>query len=721
MQNNKQAKKPAKPTLIEFLKTQAGKPLSFKELAVALGVARADNDAFKRVIRELLADGEIVKIRGDRYGLPSKMNLVTGVISCHQDGYGFVCPEGEGADVYVGRGKMKGAMHNDKVVVRVEGVKSGGKREGSIIRIVARANKTLVGKFRAPRSKGAPASVSPSDEKITTSIMIPEGQSLGAKEGDIVEAEITAWPYGNEPAVGKILEVLGRADDPDVEIEVIAKKYRLPRRFPPEVALEAKNIPSEVLPSEIKGREDLRGRTVVTIDGETAKDFDDAVSIERTALGYKLFVSIADVSHYVKEGTDLDKEAYQRGTSVYFPDRCIPMLPERISNGIASLNPNVERLTMTAEIEFDENGAPVRTSFYESVIKSSERLTYTNVKKTLTKEDPSVSGRYAHIEQDLKTMEELALKLFKRRMEQGSIDFDLPEPQIIIDIEGRPVDIVKSERNVAHRIVEEFMLSANRAVAEFFSSAKYPFVYRIHETPDAASVAEFKEFAAGLGLRLEEKTSPKSFQRLLAAAADTPYEKLINHVLLRTMRQAVYSDKNLGHFGLAFEDYTHFTSPIRRYPDLVVHRLLKKALRKEYTAKERERLKASLPEITSHASARERNAMEAEREIVDLKKVQFMKDKAGEVLPGIVSGVTSFGFFVELKDYFVEGLVHVTSLKDDYYVFTEKKHMLVGEKTKRKFQVGMEVTVKITKVDMEKRRLDMELPLDGKNRRDKRR
>ena len=303
----------------------------------------------------------------------------------------------------------------------------------------------------------------------------------------------------------------------------------------------------------------------------------------------------------------------------------------------------------------------------------------------LTKEDPSVSERYAHIEEDLKTMEELALKLFKRRMEQGSIDFDLPEPQIIIDIEGRPIDIVKSERNVAHRIVEEFMLSANRAVAEFFSSAKYPFVYRIHETPDAESVAEFKEFAAGLGLRLEEKTSPKSFQRLLAAAADTPYEKLINHVLLRTMRQAVYSDKNLGHFGLAFEDYTHFTSPIRRYPDLIVHRLLKKALRKEYTAKERERVAASLPEITSHTSARERNAMEAEREIVDLKKVQFMKDKAGEVLPGIVSGVTSFGFFVELKDYFVEGLVHVTSLKDDYYVFTEKKHMLVGEKTKRKF------------------------------------
>ncbi|MEK7314202.1 MAG: ribonuclease R [Deltaproteobacteria bacterium] len=722
MKNDTPSKKPTKSVLMEFLKTRAGKPLSFKELAVALGVARADNDAFKRAIRELLADGEIVKIRGDRYGLPSKMNLVTGVISCHQDGYGFVCPDIEGADVYVGRGKMKGAMHNDKVVVRVEGVKPGGKREGSIIRIVARANKTLVGKFRASRGKGAPASVSPSDEKITTNIMIPEGQSLGAKEGDIVDVEITGWPYRDEPAVGKILEVLGKADDPDVEIEVIAKKYRLPRRFPPEVALEAKNVPSEVLPSEMKGREDLRGRTVVTIDGETAKDFDDAVSIERTAHhGYKLFVSIADVSHYVTEGANLDKEAYQRGTSVYFPDRCIPMLPENISNGIASLNPNVERLTMTAEIEFDENGAPLRTSFYESVIKSAERLTYTNVKKVLKKEDPSVSERYAHIEEDLKTMEELALKLFKRRMEQGSIDFDLPEPQIIIDIEGRPIDIVKSERNVAHRIIEEFMLSANRAVAEFFSSAKYPFVYRIHETPDAESVAEFKEFAAGLGLRLEEKTSPKSFQRLLAAAADTPYEKLINHVLLRTMRQAVYSDKNLGHFGLAFEDYTHFTSPIRRYPDLVVHRLLKKALRKEYTPSVRERVAASLPEITSHASARERNAMEAEREIVDLKKVQFMKDKAGEVLPGIVSGVTSFGFFVELKDYFVEGLVHVTSLKDDYYVFTEKKHMLVGEKTKRKFQVGMEVTVKIVKVDIEKRRLDMELPLDGKNKRDKRR
>ncbi|MFZ3072565.1 MAG: ribonuclease R [Thermodesulfobacteriota bacterium] len=718
MKNDKQTKKIA---LIEFLKTKAGKPLSLKELAVALGVARADKDAFKRVVRELLADGEIVKIRGERYGLPSKMNLVTGVISCHQDGYGFVCPEAEGEDVYVGRGKMKGAMHNDKVVARVEGVKSGGKREGSIIRIVARANKTLVGKFRASRVSGASASVTPSDEKITTTIMIPEGQSLGAKDGDIVEAEITAWPCGNEPAAGKILEVLGRADDPDVEIEVIAKKYRLPRKFPPDVMGEAKNVPSEVLPQDILGRKDLRGRTVVTIDGETAKDFDDAVSIERTALGYRLFVSIADVSHYVTEGTELDKEAYQRGTSVYFPDRCIPMLPERISNGIASLNPNVERLTMTAEIEFDFEGGQVKTSFYESVIKSAERLTYTNVKKTLTKEDPSVSERYAHIEGDLKTMEELALKLFKRRMEDGSIDFDLPEPQIIIDIEGRPIDIVKSERNVAHRIVEEFMLAANRAVAEVFSSANYPFVYRIHETPDAASVVEFKEFAAGLGLRLDEKTSPKSFQRLLASAAGTPYEKLINHVLLRTMRQAVYSDKNLGHFGLAFEDYTHFTSPIRRYPDLVVHRLLKKVLRKEYSASVRERVAGSLPEITSHASGRERNAMEAEREIVDLKKVQFMKDKAGEVLPGIVSGVTSFGFFVELKDYFVEGLVHVTSLRDDYYVFMEKKHMLIGEKTKRKFQVGMEVTVKITKVDIEKRRLDMELPLDGKNRINKRR
>src|SRR3990172_8314138 len=316
MKNDTPSKNPTQSVLMEFLKTRAGKPLSFKELAVALGVARADNDAFKRVIRELLADGEIVKIRGDRYGLPSKMNLITGVISCHQDGYGFVCPEGEGADVYVGRGKMKGAMHNDKVVVRVDGVKPGGKREGSIIRIVARANKTLVGKFRAPRGKGASASVSPSDEKITTSIMIPEGQSLGAKEGDIVEAEITGWPYKDEPAAGKILEVLGRDDDQEVEIEVIAKKYRLPRKFPHEVMGEAKNIPSEVLHSELKGREDLRGRTVVTIDGETAKDFDDAVSIERTGLGYRLFVSIADVSHYVTEGTDLDKEAYQRGTSV---------------------------------------------------------------------------------------------------------------------------------------------------------------------------------------------------------------------------------------------------------------------------------------------------------------------------------------------------------------------------------------------------------------------
>jgi len=709
-----------------FMEQEETGPITLRELVHAFGVPRADRDRFKRIIKSMVSEGLLIKTRGGRYGLPSKMNLVTGRLTCHPDGYGFVVPEGAGkereGDIFISNRKLSGAMHNDTVVARVEGIKKGGRgdrREGSIIRVISRANKTIVGRFEWGRGFGV---VIPSDERVISDIIIPPKEAKGATDGMIVSAEITRWPAKNMGATGRVLDIIGDPDDPDVEAEVILRKYGLPNRFPLSVMHEVKGVPREVSPKEIKDRVDLRERTVFTIDGETAKDFDDAVSIEKTHKGYRLWVSIADVSYYVKEGTEIDTEAYARSTSVYFPDRAIPMLPEALSNGICSLNPNVDRLTMTAELDLDEDGRVTHKRFYESVIRSAERMTYTDVKKLITDEDAELSKRYARILPDVKLMAELAQKLMKRRSEEGSIDFDLPEPQIIIDIEGRVEGIVKSERNIAHRLIEEFMLSANRAVAEEFSTRELPFIYRVHEEPSVDSIADFAEFVAGFGIRFSAE-GPKSFQSVLKQVEGKAEEKLVNHVLLRSMKQAVYSEDNAGHFGLAFDDYTHFTSPIRRYPDLVVHRLLKLLLKKQYTAEARGHMESALPEIAGHTSARERKAMEAEREIADLKKCQFMKDKVGEEYGGFVSGVTSFGFFVELKDYFVEGLVHVSMLTGDYYIFDEKRHTLTGERTKKSFRLADEVRVKVAGVDLERRRIDLVLAQeeDGAGKKKRRR
>ncbi len=715
---------PDKDTFLKAIQNKIHKPLSFKELVRQLMIPKEKRDMFKRLLKEMVKDGSIVKIRGERYGLPSKMNLIVGELTCHPDGFGFVMPEDGGDDIFINPRNLKGAMHGDKVVVRVEGLaKRSGKKEGRIIRILDRAHKTIVGRFERGKGFGV---VIPSNKRILQQIIIPPKEGSDIEEGKIVEAEIVRWPAEKVAPLGKIIGILGEPDDPDVEIEVIVRKYALPHRFPHHVAAEAKEVSQKVEERDIQGRVDLRKRTTVTIDGETAKDFDDAVSLERTTQGYKLWVSIADVAHYVKEGSHLDQEAYKRGTSTYFPDRCIPMLPEALSNGICSLNPNVDRLTLTAEMEFDHHGNIAHSKFYESVIKSVERLTYTKVKTILATPpcpplekggEGELRERYSHILNDLKIMEELCLKLRQKRADMGSIDFDLPEPQIIIDIEGRVEDIVKSERNIAHQLIEEFMLAANQAVATYITKKKLPFLYRVHEEPGEESIYEFKEFIRNFGYHLKgEKLSPKVLQEVLSAAAGKPEERLINHILLRSMKQAKYSEKNIGHFGLAFEYYSHFTSPIRRYPDLIVHRILKQIMKGRYSEKDKEHWERSLPEIASHTSNRERNAMEAEREIVDLKKTQFMKDKIGEVYTGIISGVTSFGLFVELEGYFVEGLIHVTNMKDDYYIFMEKEHSLVGERTKKRFRVGDTAKVRIENVDIERRQIDMVLEGDTKGK-----
>ncbi len=620
-----------------FMKAEASRPLNFRELAKGLGIARDERAAFKGIINALCEEGEIIKTRGGHYGLPTKMNLIKGVLTCHPNGFGFVIPGDEeekaNGDIFIAPRKMKGAMHGDGVVARVEKQKSDGRREGSIIRVTARAQREIVGIYKKARGTRF---VVPSDEKVLQDIVIPARSSLKANDGDIVVVEITAYPARHQPPTGRITAVLGDPNDPNVEADIITKKYGLSTTFPETVIREAESIPTEVLEKDHEGRTDLRSKINFTIDGETARDFDDAVGIERTKHGYKLYVSIADVSHYVKPGTRLDAEAYQRATSVYFPDRCIPMLPEALSNEICSLKPKVDRLAMTAELDFDKSGGEIGATFYESVIKSKERLTYTKVKGILGDKDPELIEKYSNIHEDLLIMQELAELLAKRRKKDGSIDFDLPEPQIILDMEGRVEDIVRSERNLAHRLIEDFMLAANRAVARVFTGKRVPAIYRVHESPEETKVSEFRDFIKTFGFEIKGEATPKSFQKVLEAAAGTSEERLINHVLLRSMRQAVYSEVNAGHFGLAFKDYTHFTSPIRRYPDLIVHRILKDVIANTYSKVKQEQMAAWLPEAGIHTSAQERKAMEAEREIVDLKKAQFMLDKVGEVFQGFI-------------------------------------------------------------------------------------
>ena len=580
-------------------------PLLLKEVLRHMGLQKQERRQVRETLKSLTEEGRVVRIRGNRYGLPDKMNLVVGKVKCHPDGYGFVIPETEGEeDVFISPKNLIEAMHGDRVVARVESIRKKG-REGRVIRILERALRKVVGKFMRGKNYSY---LIPDDERILQEVFIPEGETKRARPNQIVVAEITRYPIERARPEGRVTHILGYPDDPEVEPQIIIHKYDLPHRFSSLTLKEAQQLSSTPSLDPYRDRMDLRRIPTVTIDGENAKDFDDAVSIEKSEDGgFKLYVSISDVSHYVQEGTALDEEAYLRGTSVYFPDRAIPMFPTQLSNEICCLHPRVDRLTLTVELQYDAQGEQRDVRFYPSVIRSDERMTYTVVRKILVDGDAERKMKFKHLLPSLEEMASLSQELRRRRIERGNIDFDLPEPEVILNLQGETEDIIRAERNLAHQIIEEFMIAANEAVAHFIQEKGIPFIYRIHEPPRQEALEEFRRFISHLGYKMRKDSdhSPKALQKILLDVKERPEEKVVNSILLRSMKWAKYSAKNLGHFGLASDAYAHFTSPIRRYPDLLVHRILKRVLFK----KEAIDLEETLAKKAEHLSARERVAM----------------------------------------------------------------------------------------------------------------
>ncbi len=627
----------------------------------------------------------------------------------HPDGYAFLVLDDPAApDLYLPRGRVRPAMHSDRAVAEVEASDRRGRTRGRIVRVVERGAKDLIGVYRrAART----SSLVPQDPRVGYLVLVPPEAAGAARDGDLVVASITRYPTPVSDVEARVTSVLGPADDPRVETDAIIHTHGLPMEFPPRVRDDAARVPRAVPAAAVAGRLDLRDMPLATIDGENARDFDDAVGIETLSGGrVRLTVAVADVAAYVRAGSAIDTEAVARGTSVYFPDRVIPMLPESLSNGICSLMPNVDRLVKVARLDIGAGGEIEAATFADAVMRSAARLTYTEVARILTDRDPEARGRYPALVGPLERMEELCRVLMERRRHRGSIDFDLPEAEIVLDLRGRPENIVRRERTIAHRMIEEFMLAANEAVAQRLTDAGLPMVYRVHEPPAPDAVADVAAFLEGFGLRLDlrgGRPAPRAYQAVLEAVADHPEARLVNRVLLRSLSQARYSTENLGHFGLATDCYTHFTSPIRRYPDLIVHRLLGGLLSGSLRAGERDRLAAALPAVAEACSRRERIAMDAERDVVALKRVQFMQDKVGRTFAGYVSDVTGFGLFVELADYFVEGLVHVSTLGDDFYEHDERARWLRGRRHRRTIRIGDAVTVRVAGVSIERRQVDL--------------
>jgi ribonuclease R len=689
-------------------------PAGVRELLQLLKVPREERASFKRLLRTLVASGDLIQIRGQRYGLPEKMDLYVGRLQTHSGGFGFVVPErplDAGGDIYISGSHLNEAMHGDRVVVRIERIKEGGRVEGRVIRILERGNAWIVGRY--DRDEGGMGYLVPFDRRVLMDIFVPPGQEGGASPGDMVTLELTRWPTATRGAIGRVAEVLGDIDAPGVDTEIIIRKHGIPDRHSAEAVAEAVRLGPAVSDADIRGRSDFRGLTTVTIDGEHARDFDDAITIETLANGnFWLGVHIADVSHYVREGSALDREAYERGTSVYFPERAVHMFPAELATGLCSLNPRVDRLVQSCFMEVDRRGAVVRHEVHDGVINSDERMTYTAVNGILTDRDPALLKQYAAFVPTFELMRELFQILNEARRRRGSIDFDLHEAEVIIDEGGMVEAITALHRNVAHRLIEEFMLLANETVASSLDAENAPSLYRVHEEPDILKVGKFEEFISGFGYSLAAPLTalrPRHFQKLIEKIQGRPEEKPIAFLMLRTMQKARYAPDNLGHFGLAASSYTHFTSPIRRYPDLVVHRALRAARHVSWSAEAREDLAEDLPEIARHTSEMERRADEAERELLQWKKVKFMADKVGDEFEGYVTGVAAFGLFIELVEHFVEGLVHVSTMADDYYRFVDSAHLLRGENTHKIYRLGDKVRVQVVRVNMEQRQIELGL------------
>lgn len=702
--------------IIEFMLKKAYKPMKLEELQYIFQMEWiSEQDELKRLLDQLEEEGKIVRTRTKRYGVPERLNLVRGHLQGNAKGFGFVIPDPEmphEQDVFIHGNDMNGAMDGDRVLARVHSYRKDGRRpEGEVVRILKRGRSVVVGTYSDSKHFGF---VIPDDKRLPSDIFIPKEARGEAKDGQKVVVQLLQYPNERKSAEGQVTEVLGFKDDAGVDILSIIRKYQLPESFPEDVLAEAEQTPEAISEEEIKGRRDLRERRMVTIDGEDAKDLDDAVSIERLENGHiRLGVHIADVSYYVREGSALDREAYNRGTSVYLVDRVIPMLPPRLSNGICSLNPKVDRLAMTCDMEMNQEGHLVHHEIYPSVIRSDERMTYSDMKKILVDEDEELIQRYQHLVADFRLMAHLAKTLRQRRFERGAIDFNFPEAKIKVDKQGKPTEIVKRPSSIAEQMIEEFMLAANETVSEHFHKAKVPFVYRIHEPPDTEKLQSFFEFITLFGYSAKgrtDKVKPRVLQQLLEEIGGKPEETVISTVMLRSMQQAKYSPESLGHFGLAAPFYSHFTSPIRRYPDLIIHRIIREVLiGKGRLLPERNReLEGWLPEATKHASERERLAIDAERETDDLKKAEFMQDKVGETYEGIISSVTSFGVFVELENT-IEGLVHVSYMTDDYYQYHEQTYSLIGERTGKRYHIGDPVKVKVTGVNLDEHKVDFEL------------
>src|SRR5690625_1108810 len=696
-----------------YFKENVTRPLSVEEIQDVLGIDHsADFKELIKSLNDLEASGELVRTRKDRFGLPEKMNLVRGSVQMHKKGFAFLIPDDEDqTDVYIHANDLASAMNRDKVLVRLEQKNGDDSRpEGVVIRILERSIHQVVGTFENNQSFGF---VIADDKRIPNDIFIPKGMTNGAVTGHKVIAEITKYPEEKKSAEGAITKILGHKNDPGIDIISIIHKNGLKTEFPEEVLEQAANAPAVIQAEDLVGRRDLREEVVITMDGADAKDLDDAIAVKRLENGnVQLGVYIADVSYYATADSPMDVEALERGTSVYLVDRVIPMIPHRLSNGICSLNPHVDRLALGCEMEIDAEGKVVNHEIFECVIQSKERMTYTDVNDILVHEDVELREKYASLVPMFEQMEQLAAVLRSKRMKRGAIDFDFKEAQVLVDADGKAEDIVIRERSVGEKLIEEFMLAANETVAEHIHWMDVPFIHRIHEDPDEGKLQHFFEFLAGLGHKgkgIANEVQQQALQHVIDKVKGEKEEMIVSKLMLRSMKQAKYDPHSIGHFGLATEFYTHFTSPIRRYPDLIVHRLLRTYLVDQDLNQETlDQWKEKLPEIARHTSEMERAAVDAEREVDDLKKAEYMQERIGEEFVGAISSVTNFGLFVELENT-VEGLIHVSYMTDDYYHFDERSYALIGERTGSVYRIGEAIKVKVISVNLEEQAIDFGL------------